>query len=160
MPNHQSTADVPFMMTIFTARLGFAGKAMWIMDKVGFCTLYIYTVIISFIGFQGFTLEINRRVPFIYQSTYSTVPIYRQYLVCTYLLIIQTYKVKYYFFFSKQNWRGRCGSTGTVLNRNRRDIEYIPYRTDRYLPLFLNIQKCINMRKKLGAVPWYKLPVR
>ena len=34
MPNHQSTADVPFMMTIFTARPGFAGKAMWIMDKV------------------------------------------------------------------------------------------------------------------------------
>jgi len=34
MPNHQSTADVPFLMTIFTPRLGFSGEVMWLMDKV------------------------------------------------------------------------------------------------------------------------------
>lgn len=34
MPNHQSTADVPLLMTIFSARVGFCNKVMWIMDHV------------------------------------------------------------------------------------------------------------------------------
>ena len=34
LPNHQSTADVPLLMTIFTARVGLANKVMWIMDRV------------------------------------------------------------------------------------------------------------------------------
>jgi lysophosphatidylglycerol acyltransferase 1 len=34
MPNHQSTADVPLLMTIFASRVGFCNKVMWIMDKV------------------------------------------------------------------------------------------------------------------------------
>eukprot|EP00092_Neocalanus_flemingeri_P010647 GFUD01011469.1.p1 GENE.GFUD01011469.1~~GFUD01011469.1.p1 ORF type:complete len:353 (+),score=122.85 GFUD01011469.1:77-1135(+) len=34
LPNHQSTADVPLLMTIFTARIGFCNKVMWIMDRV------------------------------------------------------------------------------------------------------------------------------
>eukprot|EP00092_Neocalanus_flemingeri_P037822 GFUD01041172.1.p1 GENE.GFUD01041172.1~~GFUD01041172.1.p1 ORF type:complete len:356 (-),score=125.25 GFUD01041172.1:322-1389(-) len=34
LPNHQSTADVPLLMTIFTARIGFSNKVMWIMDRV------------------------------------------------------------------------------------------------------------------------------
>jgi lysophosphatidylglycerol acyltransferase 1 len=34
MPNHQSTADVPFLMTLFTPRFGLAGRVMWLMDKV------------------------------------------------------------------------------------------------------------------------------
>jgi len=34
MPNHQSTADVPFLMHIFTSRFGYSGKVMWLMDKV------------------------------------------------------------------------------------------------------------------------------
>jgi len=34
MPNHQSTADVPMLMTIFSTRVGFCNKVMWIMDKV------------------------------------------------------------------------------------------------------------------------------
>jgi len=34
MPNHQSTADVPFLMNIFTSRFGYSGKVMWLMDKV------------------------------------------------------------------------------------------------------------------------------
>lgn len=34
MPNHQSTADVPLLMTIFSARVGFCNKIMWIMDRV------------------------------------------------------------------------------------------------------------------------------
>jgi len=34
MPNHQSTADVPLLMTIFSSRVGFCNKVMWIMDKV------------------------------------------------------------------------------------------------------------------------------
>jgi lysophosphatidylglycerol acyltransferase 1 len=34
MPNHQSTADVPFLMNIFTSRFGFSGRVMWLMDKV------------------------------------------------------------------------------------------------------------------------------
>jgi len=34
MPNHQSTADVPFLMTIFSPRNGYSGKVMWLMDKV------------------------------------------------------------------------------------------------------------------------------
>jgi len=34
MPNHQSTADVPLLMTIFSARIGFCNKVMWIMDHV------------------------------------------------------------------------------------------------------------------------------
>jgi len=34
MPNHQSTADVPFLMTIFSTRFGYSGKVMWLMDKV------------------------------------------------------------------------------------------------------------------------------
>lgn len=34
MPNHQSTADVPLLMTIFSARVGFCNKVMWIMDRV------------------------------------------------------------------------------------------------------------------------------
>jgi len=34
MPNHQSTADVPLCMTLFTARKNFADRIMWIMDRV------------------------------------------------------------------------------------------------------------------------------
>lgn len=34
MPNHQSTADVPLCMTLFTARKNFADRVMWIMDRV------------------------------------------------------------------------------------------------------------------------------
>jgi len=34
MPNHQSTADVPFLMTIFAPRIGFSGRIMWLMDKI------------------------------------------------------------------------------------------------------------------------------
>ena len=34
MPNHQSTADVPLCMTIFTARRNFSSKVMWVMDKI------------------------------------------------------------------------------------------------------------------------------
>jgi len=34
MPNHQSTADVPLLMTIFSSRIGFCNKLMWIMDRV------------------------------------------------------------------------------------------------------------------------------
>lgn len=34
MPNHQSTADVPLCMTLFTAREHFADRVMWIMDRV------------------------------------------------------------------------------------------------------------------------------
>lgn len=34
MPNHQSTADVPLLMTVFSARVGFCNKVMWIMDRV------------------------------------------------------------------------------------------------------------------------------
>ena len=34
LPNHQSTADVPLLMSIFTARIGFTNKVMWIMDRV------------------------------------------------------------------------------------------------------------------------------
>ena len=34
MPNHQSTADVPLCMTLFNARGNFAGRVMWIMDRV------------------------------------------------------------------------------------------------------------------------------
>ena len=34
MPNHQSTADVPLCMTLFTARSNFADRVMWIMDRV------------------------------------------------------------------------------------------------------------------------------
>lgn len=34
MPNHQSTADVPLCMTLFTARKHFADRVMWIMDRV------------------------------------------------------------------------------------------------------------------------------
>jgi len=34
MPNHQSTADVPMLMTILSSRIGFCNKVMWIMDKV------------------------------------------------------------------------------------------------------------------------------
>ena len=44
LPNHQSTADVPLLMTIFSARIGFCNKVMWIMDSIfkftnfGFCS--------------------------------------------------------------------------------------------------------------------------
>jgi len=44
LPNHQSTADVPLLMTIFSSRVGFCNKVMWIMDSVfkftnfGFCS--------------------------------------------------------------------------------------------------------------------------
>jgi len=38
MPNHQSTADVPFLMTIFSTRFGYSGTVMWLMDKV-----FLYT---------------------------------------------------------------------------------------------------------------------
>ena len=44
LPNHQSTADVPLLMTIFSSRVGFCNKVMWIMDNVfkftnfGFCS--------------------------------------------------------------------------------------------------------------------------
>ena len=34
MPNHQSTADVPLCMTLFTARANFADRVMWIMDRI------------------------------------------------------------------------------------------------------------------------------
>lgn len=34
MANHQSTADVPVLMTVFSARIGFCNKLMWIMDRV------------------------------------------------------------------------------------------------------------------------------
>jgi len=34
MPNHQSTADVPLCMTLFTARRSMAERVMWIMDRV------------------------------------------------------------------------------------------------------------------------------
>ena len=34
LPNHQSTADVPLLMSVFTARLGLTNKVMWIMDRV------------------------------------------------------------------------------------------------------------------------------
>jgi len=34
LPNHQSTADVPLLMSIFTARQAFTNKVMWIMDRV------------------------------------------------------------------------------------------------------------------------------
>ena len=34
LPNHQSTADVPLLMSIFTARVGLTNKVMWIMDRV------------------------------------------------------------------------------------------------------------------------------
>ena len=34
MPNHQSTADVPLCMTIFSAKNRGPQKIMWIMDKV------------------------------------------------------------------------------------------------------------------------------
>ena len=34
LPNHQSTADVPLLMSIFTARIGLTNKVMWIMDRV------------------------------------------------------------------------------------------------------------------------------
>ena len=34
MPNHQSTADVPLCMTLFTARRSLAERVMWIMDRV------------------------------------------------------------------------------------------------------------------------------
>lgn len=34
MANHQSTADVPLLMTIFSSRIGFCNKVMWIMDRV------------------------------------------------------------------------------------------------------------------------------
>jgi len=34
LPNHQSTADVPLLMSIFTARIGLTNKLMWIMDRV------------------------------------------------------------------------------------------------------------------------------
>ena len=34
LPNHQSTADVPLLMTIFTARIGFCNRVMWIMDRI------------------------------------------------------------------------------------------------------------------------------
>lgn len=34
MPNHQSTADVPLCMTLFTARNHFADRVMWIMDRI------------------------------------------------------------------------------------------------------------------------------
>jgi len=34
LPNHQSTADVPLLMSIFTARMGLTNKVMWIMDRV------------------------------------------------------------------------------------------------------------------------------
>ena len=34
MPNHQSTADVPLCMTLFTARSRFADRVMWIMDRI------------------------------------------------------------------------------------------------------------------------------
>ena len=34
MPNHQSTADVPLCMTLFTARTHFADRVMWIMDRI------------------------------------------------------------------------------------------------------------------------------
>ena len=34
LPNHQSTADVPLLMSLFTSRLGFTNKVMWIMDRV------------------------------------------------------------------------------------------------------------------------------
>lgn len=34
MPNHQSTADVPLCMTLFTARKNFADRVMWVMDRV------------------------------------------------------------------------------------------------------------------------------
>jgi len=44
LPNHQSTADVPLLMTIFSSRVGFCNKVMWIMDRIfkftnfGFCS--------------------------------------------------------------------------------------------------------------------------
>jgi len=34
MANHQSTADVPILMSIFSTRTGFCDKVMWIMDRV------------------------------------------------------------------------------------------------------------------------------
>lgn len=34
MPNHQSTADVPLCMTIFSGKSRSAGRVMWIMDKL------------------------------------------------------------------------------------------------------------------------------
>ena len=34
LPNHQSTADVPLLMSILTARVGLTNKVMWIMDRV------------------------------------------------------------------------------------------------------------------------------
>jgi len=32
--NHQSTADVPMLMTVMSSKIGFCNKLMWIMDKV------------------------------------------------------------------------------------------------------------------------------
>jgi len=34
MANHQSTADVPILMTTFSSRIGFCNKVMWIMDRI------------------------------------------------------------------------------------------------------------------------------
>lgn len=34
MANHQSTADVPILMSVFSTRAGFCEKVMWIMDRV------------------------------------------------------------------------------------------------------------------------------
>lgn len=34
LPNHQSTADVPLLMSILTARIGLTNRVMWIMDRV------------------------------------------------------------------------------------------------------------------------------
>ena len=34
LPNHQSTADVPLLMTIFSSRIGFCNRVMWIMDNI------------------------------------------------------------------------------------------------------------------------------
>jgi len=34
LANHQDTADVPLLMTIFISRIGFCNKVMWIMDRI------------------------------------------------------------------------------------------------------------------------------
>uniref|UniRef100_A0A0K2UUM2 Phospholipid/glycerol acyltransferase domain-containing protein n=1 Tax=Lepeophtheirus salmonis TaxID=72036 RepID=A0A0K2UUM2_LEPSM len=34
MPNHQSTADVPYLMALLASKPGIAAKIMWIMDKI------------------------------------------------------------------------------------------------------------------------------
>jgi len=33
LPNHQHTGDVPLLMSIFTSKIGFSPKLMWVMDR-------------------------------------------------------------------------------------------------------------------------------